>query len=123
MALWSITSLQDAGTLSNLDRAMCFSRDKRWRFLAYPEWVLRMPFNFACSICGFFLLFWVYWFLQYPDKGVWWTFGQSMTVVISRNNVDSMAPEQEVVVTLAKQVGILHLAFLAGSFMTFMQRK
>jgi hypothetical protein len=92
-------------------------------FLAYPEWVLRAPFNFAFSICGFFLLFWVYWFLQYPDNGIWWAFGQSMTVVISRNNVDVMTPEQEIVVTLAKQVGILHLAFLAGSFMTFMQRK
>lgn len=92
-------------------------------FLAYPEWVLRTPFNFACSICGFFLLFWVYWFLQYPDKGIWWAFGQSMTVVISRNNVDAITPEQEIVVTLAKQVGILHLAFLAGNFMTFMQRK
>ena len=32
-------------------------------------------------------------------------------------------PEQEIVVTLAKQVGIIHLAFLAGKFMTFMQRK
>lgn len=46
-----------------------------------------------------------------------------MTVVISRNNVETLTPEQEIVVTLAKQVGILHLAFLAGNFMTFMQRK
>lgn len=92
-------------------------------FFAYPEWVLRTPLNFYFSICGFFLLFWIYWYLQYPDKGVWWAFGQSMTVVISRNNVEALTPEQEIVVTLAKQVGILHLAFLAGKFMTFMQRK
>ena len=50
-------------------------------------------------------------------------FGRSMTVVISRNNVETLTPEQEIVATLAKQVGILHLAFLASKFMTFMQRK
>ena len=92
-------------------------------FLAYPEWVLRTPLNFYFSICGFFLLFWIYWYLQYPDKGIWWAFGQSMTVVISRSNVKALTPEQEIVITLAKQVGILHLAFLASNFMTFMQRK
>ena len=92
-------------------------------FFAYPEWVLRTPLNFYFSICGFFLLFWICWYLQYPDKGIWWAFGQSMTVVISRNNVEALTPEQEIVVTLAKQVGILHLAFLASNFMTFMQRK
>ncbi len=46
-----------------------------------------------------------------------------MMVVISRNNLEALTPEQEIVVNLAKQVGILHLAFLAGKFMTFMQRK
>jgi len=94
-------------------------------FLAYPEWVLRTPLNFAFSICGFFLLFWVYWYLQFSSQGygIWWAFGQSVTVVISRSGVASFTPEQEVVVTLAKQVGILHLVFFAGNFMTFMQRK
>jgi len=38
-------------------------------------------------------------------------------------NIEAMTPRREIVVTLAKQVGILHLAFLAGNFMTLMQRK
>jgi len=46
-----------------------------------------------------------------------------MMVVISRNNQEALTPKKEIVVTLAKQVGILHLAFLVGKFMTFMQRK
>ena len=91
--------------------------------LAYPEWVLRSNLNFCISFFGFFVLFWVYWYFQFPEKGIWAAFGQSMTVVISRNNIDSITAEQEIVVTLAKQVGILHLAFLASDFMTFMQRK
>jgi len=58
MALWSMVSLQDTDVLSSLDRVMRLNRNNRWWFLAHPEWGLRTPFNFTCSICGFFLLFW-----------------------------------------------------------------
>lgn len=91
--------------------------------MAYPEWVLRSGWNFTLSICGFFLLFWIYWYLQYPDNGFCWAFGKTMTVVVSRNDIEAATGEQAVIITLAKQIGVLHLAFLAGDFMTFMLRK
>lgn len=88
--------------------------------LAYPEWVLRNKWNFAISLSGFFILFWMYRYFKI-DANLEEAFKNTYTAMIGRLNVST--PQHEIVMLMARQIGVLHLAFIAAYFMGFMQRK
>lgn len=92
--------------------------------LAYPEWVLRGKWHFIASFGLFFAAFLIYcrYWIQ-PNKSWIDSVVLAYQVMVSRLNYTAPNSQNQFVVLLARQVGILHLGFVATHFLMFMNRK